>query len=296
MSQATPPVATRIGAEYDDPSIPVLTDRIYLPELDLDIALPPPASPRVPAPAERAPPLPSLEPAQVIGDTQAPVIADEIDQQADGETDGALPAGAQPETAETASLVLGADKGDGSESAVAPDDEIEVELDRDLIAALDADFAAMLANDEQAGSEPELQAVESDAAVAQSTAVQSLAPDDEPAASAVDAPAADAPGAEDESRAAAVDLPLPAPPGAVRDDAQALAMQAEALQTAVLDAVARRLPEQIDTAVRDLMQPAIERAITRLGEEAQVALRVTLQQLVEQVLREELARRQADRD
>jgi hypothetical protein len=38
------------------------------------------------------------------------------------------------------------------------------------------------------------------------------------------------------------------------------------------------------------MQPAIDQAMAKLGEEAEVALRITLQELVEQALREELAR------
>jgi hypothetical protein len=42
--------------------------------------------------------------------------------------------------------------------------------------------------------------------------------------------------------------------------------------------------------VRDLMQPAIDQAMAKLGEEAEVALRITLHELVEQALREELAR------
>ena len=81
--------------------------------------------------------------------------------------------------------------------------------------------------------------------------------------------------------------PLAGPPPAM----EAIEAQADAVRTAVLQRVAERLPEQVNAAVRDLMQPAIDQAMARLGEEAQVALRITLQDLVEQVLREELARR-----
>jgi hypothetical protein len=39
------------------------------------------------------------------------------------------------------------------------------------------------------------------------------------------------------------------------------------------------------------MQPAIEQAMARLGDEAELALRIALQELVEQALRDELAQR-----
>ena len=74
------------------------------------------------------------------------------------------------------------------------------------------------------------------------------------------------------------------------DAEAAIEAEAEALRAAVLQRLAVRLPEQVSTAVRELMQPAIEQAMAKLGEEAEVALRITLQDLVEQALREEIAR------
>src|SRR5512134_881863 len=52
----------------DDATIPVLTERLTLPSLDLDISLPKPpppvvAPPRAPAPARAAPPPPPAAPA-----------------------------------------------------------------------------------------------------------------------------------------------------------------------------------------------------------------------------------------
>jgi hypothetical protein len=70
--------------------------------------------------------------------------------------------------------------------------------------------------------------------------------------------------------------------------------EAEALREALLHSVAQRLPERVNAAMRDLMQPAIDEAISRISEDAQVALRITMQDLVEQVLREELARHRVD--
>lgn len=63
------------------------------------------------------------------------------------------------------------------------------------------------------------------------------------------------------------------------------------LRDAVLNRIAERLPEQIDAAVRGLMQPAIDQAVAKVGEETRAALRASLADLVDQALREELARR-----
>ena len=71
-------------------------------------------------------------------------------------------------------------------------------------------------------------------------------------------------------------------------DQAAIEAQAEALRAAVLQRVAQRLPQQVTATVRDLLLPAIDQAMAKLGEEAEVALRITLQELVEQALREEL--------
>lgn len=99
-------------------------------------------------------------------------------------------------------------------------------------------------------------------------------------------------GAEARGEAAAAAVAAVQPEReAAQADLEAPADAADRLRTAVLEAVARQLPAHIDTTLRDLMQPAIDKAITQLGEDAQVALRITLQQLVEDVLREQLARR-----
>jgi hypothetical protein len=64
----------------------------------------------------------------------------------------------------------------------------------------------------------------------------------------------------------------------------------EALRAAVLRRVASALPDQVNATVRELLQPSVDRAIAQLSEEAQVALRIALQDLIEQAVREELAR------
>jgi hypothetical protein len=50
------------------------------------------------------------------------------------------------------------------------------------------------------------------------------------------------------------------------------------------------LPAQVDAAVRDLIQPAIEDVTARIAEQAQATLQARLEPLVAQILREELAR------
>ena len=73
-------------------------------------------------------------------------------------------------------------------------------------------------------------------------------------------------------------------------DTSATETDAEALRAAVLQRVSEQLPAQVDAAVRDLMQPAIEEATARIAEEARAALQARLEPLVAQILREELAR------
>jgi hypothetical protein len=74
------------------------------------------------------------------------------------------------------------------------------------------------------------------------------------------------------------------------NEAAASEAQAEALRAAVLQRVAEKLPGQVNETVRALLQPSIDRAIAQLGEEAQVAMRIALQELVERAVREEMAR------
>ena len=135
-------------------------------------------------------------------------------------------------------------------------------MDRDLVAASDADFDALL------------------------SAEQPL----DPTEVAADAAAEPLPAASPPDVHAAVESPTAAAAAAPAFDQAALEAQAEALRAAVLQRLTARLPEQVNVAVRDLMQPAIDQAMAKLGEEAEVALRITLQELVEQALREELAR------
>jgi len=215
----------------DDPSIPLLTDRIFLPAVELDTALP---ASLAGAPASEG------------GEAAEPIAAEEPPAAAPAEPQP-LPEAKPPEGTDVQAIEIA-----GAEAA------IEVELDRDLVAASDADFDALL------------------------SAEQPLAP----AEAAVGAAAEPPPAASPLDVHAAVESPTAAP----AFDQAALETQAEALSAAVLQRVTARLPEQVNIAVRDLMQPAIDQAMTRLGEEAEVALRITLQELVEQALREELAR------
>ena len=223
------PHASPAADPADDPSIPLLTDRIYLPAVELDTALP---ASLVGAPATEP------EPAVVEEAAQLPSTVEPTPPEQPGPMNEAAVAGAEA--------------------------TIEVELDRDLVAASDADFDALLSAEQPLGS-GDAQA-EAGAAATGELSLASV-PVEEAAAEA--APR-HGPAASDEA---------------------AIAAQAAALRAAVLQRVAARLPEQINAAVRDLMQPAIDQAMARLGEEAEVALRITLQDLVEQALREELRQR-----
>lgn len=223
------PHASPAADPADDPSIPLLTDRIYLPAVELDTALP---ASLVGAPATEP------EPAVVDEAAQLPSTVDPTPPEQPGAMNEAAVAGAEA--------------------------TIEVELDRDLVAASDADFEALLSAEQPLGS-GDAQAEAGAAATGESSLAS--APVEEAAAEAA---TRHEPAASDEA---------------------AIAAQATALRAAVLQRVAARLPEQINAAVRDLMQPAIDQAMARLGEEAEVALRITLQDLVEQALREELQQR-----
>lgn len=396
-----PPAASRNGAEFDDPSIPVLTDRIYLPALELDIALPAtPLSrtaeaPPAPAPVEAESKTSEETVPALIGATGKPIVAAAVEQ-------AVVEVAAEETRAPGAEALAPAADEAGAEQQVQSEDDsalptdletdIETEIDRDLMTALDADLEAMLAAEsefEAAVERPtEPAAEEAPAAGAPAATAEIVAPSDtrldrsmtqagaaaETAGSTpeihdtaetapVDAPRPDADSAvEPEPVSALVEaepvsdalveataasaagslerdldivfLPEPsAPEGlnadgeealaptdmaqqasgvgaeargeaaaaavaavqpereAAQADLEAPADAADRLRTAVLEAVARQLPAHIDTTLRDLMQPAIDKAITQLGEDAQVALRITLQQLVEDVLREQLARR-----
>jgi hypothetical protein len=232
------PNASPASDPDDDPSIPLLTDRIFLPAVELDTALPAPLTPVAPAAA-------ATEPAPAPADEAVPAPAAERAQP----SVEAPPAGT--EARDTA-------------ARVDADATIEAELDRDLVAASDADFEALLS------AEPEL--------------ATAGTPAD---ATDVEAPPA---GPSAEQGVIADEMQAASPSAAPAIDQAAIDAQGEALRAAVLRRVAARLPEHVNATVRDLMQPAIDQAMAKLGEEAEVALRITLHELVEQALREELAR------
>ncbi len=354
-----PPAVNRGAADVDDPSIPLLTDRIYLPALELDIAVPPPPLARPAAPVEPvapvqesvSPPRTEPTPVDIIGSVEVPRRA------AFGSTDLVDDFDLQP-----------ADEAEANRRMLRPTDEdgdIETGLDRDLIAELDADFEALLAAEKDLDKPVEEGPASAPAPLADAATERPTAPE-APNQHATSLPAADEPiataheAADDASQETSAETGLeiaaaamhdaarsetnewldtsdepragiepPAesgPEAALKVDSQAASPSAAAaddgrdagamnslpiaqptptpspqatadadnLRTAVLEAVAQRLPEHIDSTVRDLLQPAIDQAVTKLGEEAQVALRISLQQLVEQVLREEIARRQTD--
>jgi hypothetical protein len=133
--------------------------------------------------------------------------------------------------------------------------------------------------------------------------VPSAAPTQEPQQSVAQDQTAGATVAADDAAVEAqpgeqAERPIEAVVAAVPDTAEAAATQGawvDDLRAAVLQRVAERLPDQVDATVRDLMQPAIDKAITQLSEEAQLAMRIALQDLIEQVLREEIARREGTR-
>jgi len=245
-----PPAAGFEGG--DDPSIPLLTDRIFLPAVDLDTALPPSLAP---APAVEPSAPRQAEPSAPTLDEAAPVEARFLEEAEAGPDQGPVTMIEAEPAVQTA--------GAGGEVAV------EVELDRDLVAASGADFDALLA------------------------AEQPLAAGAEAAELAAAAPveATPAPTLDESGTIAADHGPQAAPATAPPVDQATMQAQADALRAGLLQQLSARLPEQIDAVVRDLMQPAIDQAMRKLGEEAEVALRITLQELVDQVLREELEQR-----
>lgn len=250
MSQPDTPPGASLGA-IDDPSIPVLTDRIFLPAIDLDTALPPALLPTETADEDTTRATHSAA-AQGSGDGGNEGLADAQDAAADRAAFAMddVEASNEPESADAAT---------GAE-VVSSEAAIEAEADREPAAV----------GPEPPATEPELAA--QDLAVRHDRVI----------------------GVEALGHAAAEGAQAARIYTTPFSDDQALAERGELLRTAVLRRVRERLPEQIDATVRDLMQPAIEQAMARLAEEAQVALRITLQDLVEQVLREELSRHSED--
>jgi hypothetical protein len=239
-----PRVASAAGpGADDDPSIPVLTDRIYLPAVELDMTLP--AAPVPTSPEEAA----------------VPADTDEL------------------ETAEP--IVPPIESVDGQRQASADGEGLADE--GIAVVAATVGEAKSAEETSSAGAAPE------PSPFTETQPESALHAEGPAAAEVVIAPEVQQPTAGDEQADAssAIEAPAAAPLAAT----DAIEAQAEAVRAAVLQRVAERLPEQVNAAVRDLMQPAIDQAMARLGEEAQVALRITLQDLVEQVLREELARR-----
>jgi hypothetical protein len=181
MSNAprTHPVAEPFAA-VDDPSIPLLTDRIYLPALELDIALPTAAKPAAAAaiatspatPAERSMPRPPVAEAsaaaiEIVGNF-GPRVIDAPPPVADA---GRKPP-AEDEAADVAQDVAAPEDHGPPEDLHTQDDgeidaDIEAELDQDLVAALDADFEALLAAEaELAGTSARAEAGDDEAATA----------------------------------------------------------------------------------------------------------------------------------
>jgi len=227
----------------------VLTDRIFLPAIDLDTALPPALLPAETTDEETTG---AAHPAAAEGSGDGEGLADAQDAAADRAAFAMdeVEASNEPESPDVATVAEVV----GSEAA------IEVEAGREPAAV---GPEPLMAEPEHAAQDP---AVRHDRVIG----VEALGHS----------------GAEGAQAARIHTTPF--------SDDQTLAERGELLRTAVLRRVRERLPEQIDATVRDLMQPAIEQAMARLGEEAQVALRITLQDLVEQVLREELSRHSED--
>jgi hypothetical protein len=279
----------------DDPAIPVLTERIFLPARERDGT---PAAASSPAPDGKR----KEEP--------APAAAEDASQ-ADARLD---------------LLAASVDAGDAASMTRAAD---APEVVRVVIEAETVRAESRIANDVEPGTLPRAQAISvlgdsleaepeaggarrEGAATAAVTGQDAALGDDlgrdgEPAADFIAEQSQAVPHDErtqaaETSLARSAEVPTEQSPAsaafgggsattaAPTDEDQQMVAQAEALRTAVLQRVAERLPAQIDATVRELMQPAIDRAMVRIAEEAQVALRISLQEIVEQVLREELAR------
>lgn len=235
MSQEANRLTEAALGEIDDPSIPVLTERILDPAADPTAA--PPAS---------------LAPEAGIGSAAS-------EQASSGPAPGqeALP----PRDASDATRVT------GPAAATSPSatDASEMTASTDVTLA-PVGLALRVAQDETGSVE----AADRDVLSAQGTD-HGAAQRSQPRRDADNAPAESFLGQEKEPS---------------RDVAQV-----DALRAAVLNRVEQSLPDQVTAAVRERMQPAIDRAMAQLSEDVQAALRVALKDLVEQALREERARR-----
>jgi hypothetical protein len=136
------------------------------------------------------------------------------------------------------------------------------------------------------GPEEPTETVEGPAATAELAVAEALSPGVPAAAPLETEPAGQPP--PDAAAAIATEQTPEAASEAAADE-----VRAEALRAAVLARVAEKLPGQVETTIRELLQPSIDRAVSQLNDEAQMALRIALQELVEQAVREEMSRPRA---
>ena len=331
-----PTVAQRHGLEADDPSIPLLTDRIFLPALDLDIptttapATTPPVAPPPPAAEAQRPASRSFDAATVVGTLDLPVLLriaglpDEASATAGGgsatsiETSDGQDAGPPGEPgafdpnldAEIEAMLDAAEDLDAA-AAEPPADAADATVAAEHIDAAPVAAATDVASAEtettgpQPSGEAEQAAVEPPIEAAAEAAVppaQEVSPVAEAADAAPGEVRDDTSDGETAFAADAVATPDDGPPAITASEQQSAAeppgdqapppaLDEDALRAAVVDAVVQRLPVHLDAAMREMMQPAIDQAVAKIGEEARFALGIVLRDLAEQALREELERR-----
>jgi hypothetical protein len=271
------------AAPYDDPSIPVLTERLTLPELDLDITLPafgetrpadaaPPAPATAPAPAPAPGPAPAPPPAVLDGGFESDDLLVETIPMAPAPLDPLsldLPAFELPPLTPTAPAPAGVDSGVNSGVNLAQ----QPAQPAAAFTAADVVIPASLMRPE---------------APAAASAPEAVAP------RVAAAPTFDRlPAATPGDILSAVDL------GAANGAAFAVAPAAalpdeDALREAVVRAVLERLPQQVETIVRRQLAPAVDAAIdaaaAQLATEIRRAAAHALRDLVGQAVRAELDR------
>jgi hypothetical protein len=284
------------AAPYDDPSIPVLTERLTLPDLDLDITLPAFAetqpvpsqpAPTLPPTAETATPEPGLEPASPAmhaGSFETDTWLVEATPVAKAPLDGLnldLPAFDLPPLPPVSKAPEPLPPGDGL-AALLPADTPHQAPGAATIAA--------------AAGEPDFS---SGNVAIPASLMRPAAPAPVHAAGLPTASAEPAPGFEPLPAAAAGE-PLPAldtaasaaGPFAVAaaspqpDEAQ--------LRESILKAVLQRLPHEVEAIVRRQLTPAIDAAIdaaaAQLAVEIRRAAAHSLRQLIDDAVKAELAK------
>lgn len=297
------------AAPFDDPSIPVLTERLTLPDLDLDISLPPPpepAAPTLPPPSSPPPPVVARYDREFDSDTwlvetrPLPPAPATVDISALDLTPPVLPTSPAPVAVETST--------GAAEPAAVPTihgDAAFAAPNTAPFATADVVIPASLMRVAAPSSEPTVEAEGGQSSPAPAASSVEAAPtfDRLPPVPAVDELpaqfAATLPTLETSAVPEGAAFAVPPAPAA---GSHWTTLELE-LRESILQQLSQRLPEDVESILRRRLAPAIDAAVTasvtaasaRLAAELRQAVGESLRELVDHAVQTELARLREER-